>query len=292
MDAVPSDSVTSNEMGEGIRAVTEDEAASFDANGWVLLRGLVPPATCKALLEQGRPRFSGLFGENAAPALSGKAAVEKMTMANAASDGLLTKASHWAEWRGAVRAAHDPAFSGLALSRAMHRNMQFLLRRDRKLRVFHDILACKLPNQASTRTKWHQDAPNMSLDRNALTIWIALEEIKPEQGPLQFYTGSHRLGLLGLFGSDPEIDLTHEYPELARLSVSPKHHMMPGDCTVHHSMTVHGATANDGADPRWSYIVIYFPDDARYNGMPNHDTDGFGLKVGEPILHPSFTPLL
>jgi hypothetical protein len=31
------------------------------------------------------------------------------------------------------------------------------------------------------------------------------------------------------------------------------------------------------------------PADARYTGAPNHDCDGFGLKVGYPVDHPSFT---
>ena len=49
-----------------------------------------------------------------------------------------------------------------------------------------------------------------------------------------------------------------------------------------------GAGANHTHRPRWSYLASYFPADARYNGMPNHDTDGFGLKKGYAIDHPSF----
>ena len=53
-------------------------------------------------------------------------------------------------------------------------------------------------------------------------------------------------------------------------------------------LTVHGAGANLRPDPRWSYICTYFPTDSRYNGMPSHDADGYGFKVGFPMDHPTF----
>jgi ectoine hydroxylase-related dioxygenase (phytanoyl-CoA dioxygenase family) len=64
--------------------------------------------------------------------------------------------------------------------------------------------------------------------------------------------------------------------------------MQPGDATVHHSLTVHGASANSTPHQRWSFLTSYFPEGARYTGAPNHDCDGLDLRIGYEIEHPSF----
>lgn len=113
--------------------------------------------------------------------------------------------------------------------------------------------------------------------------------VEPDQGSLQFFSGSHRCGLLGKIPPTPDVDLFDEYPELARFPISAPHHMRPGDATVHHGLTVHGSGANNAGRERWSFAVAYFPADARYTGAPNHDCDGFDLKMGHTIEHPSFS---
>jgi hypothetical protein len=269
-----------------VRAVTETEVALFKENGWALLRGLVKPEFCKPLLELGKARMAGLTQADGAAAVPEEA--RKVLGIAGATGGKVTDIKQWVEWRGAVRSAREPDFCRVALAKVMGRNAQRLLGRDKPMRIYHDILTCKLPDNASTPTSFHQDATNFPLDRNVLTFWIALDEVAPNQGPVQFYSGSHRLGLLGGIPARERLDLTAEYPDLADLPLSPAHHLQPGDCTVHHGLVVHGASANSTARPRWSYLVSYFPADARYTGAPNLDTDGFELKIGHAIDHPSF----
>ena len=276
--------------GEGdVRAVTDHEVAFYLQNGWVYLPGLISPELAGAMLERGKARLGAFVeaGERGHQQLGG----DQMTMAKAESEGTLANIHQWCEWRGAVRSAHDPVLSRTALSQTMGRNVQRLLERDRPLRVYHDIFVCKLPENASTRTDWHQDATNFALDRNVLTVWIALDEITPDQGPVQFYSGSHRCGLLAAIPPGSPFDIVDEYPELARFPVSPPRNMRPGDATVHHGLVVHGASSNNTPRPRYSYIASYFPADARYTGAPNFDTDGFGFKRGDTLDHPSFTPV-
>jgi hypothetical protein len=214
-----------------------------------------------------------------------------MAVSGAGDEGVITDNKKWIEWRGAVRAAHDPVFGRAALSAIMGRNMRRLLGRDKPMRVYHDMLVCKLPDTISMPTECHQDSVSFPLDRHALTVWIALDEVTPDQGPVRFYSGPHRCGIHGRGAPDRSSDLLDEYPDLARFALPPAHHLWPGDATVHHGLVVHGAGANQTSRPRWSFIVCYFPSDARYTGAPNHDCDGFGLKVGHHIEHPSFTPV-
>jgi hypothetical protein len=267
-----------------VRPVTDTEVAFFVQNGWVLLRGLVDPDVCRAMLEIGKPKLAAIVeGSDANDVKPGST---QMRIAEN-DQGTIVNIPQWCEWRGPVRAAQDPVYSGVVLSKVMGANVRRLLERDRPLRIYHDIFVCKRPDNVSTPTHFHQDATNFPLDRNALTVWMALDEVTPEQGPVRFYSGSHKGGL---YGSIPPGggDIRDEYPELERYPISPEHHLQPGDATVHHGLVVHGAGANNTPRPRWSYLASYFPADARYNGMPNHDTDGFGLRKGYAIDHPSF----
>ncbi len=273
---------------DGIRAVSDDEVTHFVENGWAVLRGLISPELCKAMLDRGRPEIESVGGEAGKTALPTEELLEQMGQAGAKGTDTVNEIGQWIEWRGALRALRDPLFSRVALDPMMGRNAQRLLGRDKAMQVYHDIFVCKRPDNVSTATGWHQDFAHFPFDRNALTVWIALDEVKPDQGPVRFYSGSHRQGMFGRVDPLNQIDLVDEYPELTSLDLSPAFHLQPGDCTVHNAMTVHGAGANLCPDPRWSYLVTYFPVDARYNGMPSHDADGFGLKVGYPIDHPSF----
>jgi hypothetical protein len=274
------------EIPDAIRAVTDNEVAFFDQNGWVLLRGLVKPALCRTALEHGKPRLADFMKGN--NQIVEPAKQRKVLSVSGTDKGLVSDIKQWVEWRGPVRSANDPVFAGISVDKTMGRNVRRLLRRDRPVRIYHDIFVCKLQDRGSTRTSWHQDSPNFPLDRNALTIWVALDEITPEMGPVQFFSGSHRCGMLGCIPPS-RLDLMDEYPELARFAVSPPYHLQAGDATVHHGLTVHGASANNSHNPRWSYLIAYFPIDARYTASPNHDTDGYGLRQGYPIEHPSFT---
>jgi hypothetical protein len=276
---------------DDVRAVTDDEVRFFDENGWVLLAGLVAPDLCHAMLDSGAPRIAHLMEGTGTHFDSPETLRAQLTVARAEGEGIVTDNKKWVEWRGAVRAAHDPAFEQAALAPVMGRNVQRLLGRDKPMRVYHDIFMCKLPDTISTRTEWHQDSVSFPLDRNALTVWIALDEITPDQSPVQFFSGSHRRGLLGRPNPDRSTDLLDEYPELASYALSSPHHMQPGDATVHHGLVVHGAGSNTTPRPRWSFAVCYFPSDARYTGAPNHDCDGFDLRVGYPVDHPSFSPV-
>jgi hypothetical protein len=272
-----------------VREVSDTEVAFFHQNGWVLLPELVSRELCQAMLERGAPRFANLMKGSDTTFSTPEALRAQLTVSRAEGEGIVTDNKKWVEWRGAVRAAQDPLFGQAALSPAMGHNMQRLLGRNQPMRVYHDIFMCKLPDTVSTPTEWHQDSVAFPLDRNALTVWIALDEITPDQGPVQFYTGSQQCGLLGRPAPDRSRDVLDDNPDIARFAVSPPHHLQAGDATVHHGLVVHGAGANHTHRPRWSFAVCYFPSDARYTGSPNHDCDGFGLKVGFPIEHPSFT---
>jgi ectoine hydroxylase-related dioxygenase (phytanoyl-CoA dioxygenase family) len=122
------------------------------------------------------------------------------------------------------------------------------------------------PHEPDCPRSYHQDVAmaNRTDRSGSATVWIALDEVLPEQGAMRFLTGSHREGPLGNYGAQigQDLGVLHHYPKLLELyEWSPPFHYMPGDATIHHCYTVHGTPENRTANPRWSYIASYAPAD-------------------------------
>lgn len=109
---------------------------------------------------------------------------------------------------------------------------------------------------------------------NMVAAWFALEDIRPESGPLKIYPGSHRLPYVGAVDIGIPVGATQEvagpiydgryYEAIA--AVVEKHQLEPftflpkrGDVLLWHSNLLHGAHHTVEADAtRQSLIAHYF----------------------------------
>jgi len=256
-----------------IRPITEEHAVAYRENGWVALPGLVDPDTAGEMLEVAR-RYA-----------AGELATSPLDLAM------------WREWRFVARDDAAEPFRSVTHSPRIAHAISRLEGHGGGLRYWTDKVACKYPSAAengSSPTGWHQDFPNQPIDRvGGATVWIALDDVVPEQGSISFLSGSHRAGPLGrtyssgtrtdgrdLLGQNPW--LLEQYP------VSPPLTLRPGDATFHHPLTVHGAGANLTDRPRWSFIAMYVDADSVYTGAAYPATDDLGLRPGFPFDHPAF----
>jgi hypothetical protein len=251
------------------RDVTDDEVSFYRHHGWVLLPALVGADFAEELRQR--------IEEHDARAVQS-----------------LTRPAHVAAaWRNYQLRDVDPLFHAFSRSPEVGR-VGSRLQDDRPMRFWAEEAMVKMPAAGEGGpTPWHADQPYFPHDRgHALTIWIALTELPPEQGTLRFLSGAHREGLVGRALGDAERDLKVQRPELwRRYEESPPLHLHAGDATVHCAMTPHRAPANETSAPRWVYSVSVFPADTLYTGAPQAFTDGLGLAVNEPFDHPRF-PLL
>jgi len=240
--------------GLSCRSVTAEEVAHYDEHGWAKLPGLVSPATARALLEMARTRMGEDGQGNAVSPM------EQPFFNPEVSDGPSSPLLR-------------PLFEGLGA------NARKLMQRREGLgvRYFGDVFAPKLPARRETRhpgagaTYYHQDFINWALDRSGgMTFWIALEDLEPESGTMTFLDGSHRLGALGHYRSyEKGRDIRDDYPELAeRCPETGPISYRAGDATVHSILTVHGAGENLTDKPRWAWLVMANPEDARWTGAP------------------------
>ena len=162
------------------------------------------------------------------------------------------------------------------------------------LRVWHDQALFKPPY--GNPTAWHLDCPYWSFShRDALSIWIALDDATLTNGCLYYVPGSHKTAefdrnvgigpnLGGLFGAYPEWFESDPVP-----CPCPA-----GSAVWHCGLTAHGAGANMTPRPRRAMTCAFMPDGATFNGQKNILTDAMiaKLQVGDVLDDEQQNPLI
>jgi hypothetical protein len=256
------------ELDVQVRAVTDEEIEHFFEKGWVTLPGLITPDVAGELLK----RAEALMG------------------ADGDSQQLREGKDIDSDWfKDYHDVSHeDTLFRKVVTSPVMGENTARLLERDTPVRLLTDTLAVKLPGtERGNVSTYHQDYNLLPFDRLTVNLWIALADVSAEQGPLRFYSRSHKLGMLG---SPPAGgDYAGTWPRVRDwCELDGPGSLNAGDATIHCSQTIHGAAANLSDSPRWAYLVSYFPADTRFVNKPYRHTNGLGLEHGKVIEHEKF----
>jgi len=124
-------------------------------------------------------------------------------------------------------------------------------------------------------------------------LWIALDPVTNESGAVEYVCGSHLWGQRFKAVSFKDQDLYKEdlppVPDIAGNRSKYKfvqYELEPGDCTLHHGLTVYGAPGNlTSTQRRRAYVIRWAGEDVTYNPRPNlqpmlHDP---GLEIGAPL---------
>ncbi|MCC9605530.1 phytanoyl-CoA dioxygenase family protein [Blastopirellula sp. JC732] len=115
------------------------------------------------------------------------------------------------------------------------------------------------PARVGSGVPWHQDnAYFCQSPPDVLTLWIAIDAVTAENGPVRFIQGSHQLGMLptvmsGVRGNSiglaepPSTEMGKEVPAI----------LAPGDATIHHCQTVHASSPNNTDSSRLALLFVY-----------------------------------
>lgn len=159
---------------------------------------------------------------------------------------------------------HDPWFHDLWTSGRFRELAELLLGGTvvpKNLQYFNK------PPGVGQPTPPHQDGFYFMLDPSeAVTMWLALDEVDEENGCVRYVRGSHKQGLRdhartqtlgfsqGLVNYPTESDLAGEVPITAQ----------PGDLLAHHALTIHRADGNQSQSrSRRALGFIYYSERAR-----------------------------
>lgn len=268
-------------MTPALRSVTDEEVAAFWRDGAVCLRGILPPDWL-ALLGRAVDRY---LASKAAFSLSAFGA--DLAGAGRAGPHFYAGTDHWqtdADCRAFACVSPLPAIAGRLL-------------RARRINLYEDSILAKEPG-ATTRTAFHQDLAYFHVEGTQIcTTWTPLDPVTRATGALQFVRGSH----LWKKAYRPNFFVTTEAMPDTEGEVAPDFHerrhdaeilcwdMQPGDISIHHALTLHGAEGNASATSRRRAMSVrYCGDDARYRlrrgapRKPHHET----VTQGDILDHP------
>ncbi len=162
------------------------------------------------------------------------------------------------------------------------------------VRFWHDQLFCKPPHHGGI-VAWHQDYSYWQRTRPVghLTCWIGLDDSTKENGCVHYVPGSHRWPLL------PRGHLTNDM-DAAQQLLSPEQRaqfkpvaieLKAGECSFHHSFTLHGSYANRTPRPRRA-IVLNVVRDGVESASDEPLLEGVPPVATGQKLHGQFFPLL
>jgi ectoine hydroxylase-related dioxygenase (phytanoyl-CoA dioxygenase family) len=115
------------------------------------------------------------------------------------------------------------------------------------------------PARVGSGVPYHQDnAYFCQTPPDMLTIWIAMDPVTLENGPVYYVRGSHKEGMLptklsGVKGNSiglaeaPDVALSEQFCGL----------LEPGDALIHQCQTIHHSAPNTSEYPRLGLLLVY-----------------------------------
>ncbi|MEM8538893.1 MAG: phytanoyl-CoA dioxygenase family protein, partial [Pseudomonadota bacterium] len=137
-------------------------------------------------------------------------------------------------------------------------------------------------------TPWHQDGEYYPIrPLETLTIWIPLDDVTPENGPMSFIPGSHKDHELFSHswrdGNDKTINLVTDSDQFDENDAVPLI-IRAGQVSFHDVYMIHGSTANRTDKRRAAFIVRLMPATSLYDHAlgaeigKNHPAQGYGVR--------------
>jgi len=259
------------------RPITEDEIATYERDGVLLLRGLfdrdwvtrMRDATLRLMEKPRHPRRELTPQDN---------------------PGRFFMCVYM--WR------IDPDFRAFVFESPAAEIAAALMRSSR-VNFFYDHLFVKEPGTLEP-THWHNDLPFWPvLGEQITSIWIALTPATEENSGLEYVRGSHkwRKWYKAITPSRDAHYAATELEECPNFSTLRDRYdvvswsMEPGDILVHHPLTAHGAPGNASlSERRIGLATRWTGDDAMYDPRPATLplAGDPGLAKGDPLGGPEF----
>ncbi len=144
------------------------------------------------------------------------------------------------------------------------------------------------PARNGKETPWHQDGDYYPIrPLEVLTIWIPLDDVTPENGPMKFIPGSHKSRRIfhhsWVEGEDKTINMVTD-KEFFDESTAETLLLKTGQVSFHDVYMIHGSAANHTDQRRAAFIVRLMPATSFYDHAlgaeigRKHPAQGYGTR--------------
>ncbi len=144
-----------------------------------------------------------------------------------------------------------------------------------------------------TQQRLHADTIHFdSLPSGSMVgVWVALEDVEADQGPVRYVPGSHRLPVINpADASDDSGEVDYSlYEDLVEQRVDgmpvEEFHARSGEVLIWAANLVHGGAAvRDSSATRWSQVTHYFFEGDAYITPMLSDMDRHHYRMREPLI--------
>ncbi len=129
--------------------------------------------------------------------------------------------------------------------------------------LWYSVLFVKPANTAAY-VPWHQDATYWALNKNeGLTLWLALSDVTPENGCVDYIPGSHLWNDFDHSINNNADNLLARRQEISGFDSQSKKSILlkPGQASIHDVSLLHSSQANSSNQPRLGIAFRYIPAD-------------------------------
>ena len=284
-------------MKEALREVTTEEIETFWRDGIVCLRKILDPQLLHDMEEPvaqlvGTSGVADLSAMGDAIAASGQD-VQRGDVPTTGRGRFFAGVDHWLEHQSFRDfSCHSilPSIAGQIM-------------RSSRIHLWEDSVLYKEPGTIE-RTAWHQDMGYFHcVGDKVCTMWCPLDSVTLDSGSVRFVVGSHLWPDLyqpNLFVSSMVIPGTEgsAMPDVEAMARENKCQIVtfdtePGDVTIHHARTIHGAGPNTSSRSRRAISLRYCGDDAVYLTRPGSPAKAHHHNVVEGAeLHNDDCPIV
>lgn len=236
--------VTDNSLASPL--LTARQHAQFHRDGFIMLPNIVPISEIARVLESVTTLFHQRAGRNEGA---------QRDMLGHDDDGApavqpeIDNPSNYApELRHNLLTANAAAIASQLLGDKAYPNFE------------HAILK---PANSGTATPWHQDEAykgDSTLSYDQISIWVPLQDVDESNGCMKYVPRRTHLSRVlehQSVGGDPLVHalecIADDFDPNQAVSLP----VSAGGATVHHSRTVHAATANLSNEPRYAYVLAF-----------------------------------
>jgi len=118
----------------------------------------------------------------------------------------------------------------------------------------HNSIMTKMPF-SSTETSWHQDIRYWRFDNdNLVSVWLALDEERSENGVLEFIPGSHKMDFSPDQFDEKEFFLSGYAKNRPLIATREQTVLHKGDVVLFHCKLLHRADKNRTEHPKISFV--------------------------------------
>lgn len=262
--------------------LTQEQIDFYQENGYIVIDDFLTPEE----LETWRRQVDDAVAQRAGLITAGGTRASELVIDEESSywdKVFVHRQNLWVDHAGVRKLMFDPRLGKIASRLAGVDGM----------RIWHDQALIKQP--WANPTGWHLDNPYWSYSsRDALTIWVALDDATLQNGCLYFLPGAHKTATFDSSGIGSNIsDLFEVYPQWAELE-SVAAPMKAGSCAFHNGLMPHGAGANMTRGTRRAMTCGYMPDGSTFNGIQNVLPQRYfdSLEIGDMLDDDSVNPLI